>query len=134
MRNEPLAVVGIGCRFPGDANDPSAFWDLLASGTDAISKTPEDRWNLKKFYRPEEPMLGKTQSQWGGYVRGIDQFDPTLFGISPREAAAMDPQQRMLLEVAYRAIEDGGAPLGSLAGRRSPCSLESAASITRLPA
>lgn len=117
MRNEPLAVVGIGCRFPGDANDPSAFWDLLASGTDAISQTPEDRWNLQKFYRPDEPMLGKTQSQWGGYVRGIDQFDPTLFGISPREAAAMDPQQRMLLEVAYRAMEDGGAPLGSLAGR-----------------
>ncbi|WDQ18962.1 SDR family NAD(P)-dependent oxidoreductase [Rhodopirellula sp. P2] len=117
MRNEPIAVVGIGCRFPGDADDPSAFWDLLASGTDAISRTPGDRWNLQKFYRPGEPLPGKTQSQWGGYVRGIERFDPALFGISPREAAAMDPQQRMLLEVAYRAMEDGGAPLGTLAGR-----------------
>ncbi|WP_230255469.1 non-ribosomal peptide synthetase/type I polyketide synthase [Rhodopirellula halodulae] len=117
VRNEPLAVVGIGCRFPGDANDPTAFWDLLASGTDAISRTPADRWNLQKFYRPDISLPGKTQSQWGGYVSGIDQFDPALFGISPREAAAMDPQQRMLLEVAYRAMEDSGTPTHDLAGR-----------------
>ena len=113
---EPIAVVGMGCRFPGDADSPDAYWELLAGGVDAITTTPADRWNLDRFYRPGESTPGKTQSRWGGFVRGIDRFDATLFGISPREAAAMDPQQRMLLEVAYRAMEDAGQPAEKLAG------------------
>ncbi len=112
-----IAVVGLGCRFPGGANDPPAFWELLKSSRDAISETPADRWNLQKFYSAGKTIPGKTQSRWGGYVDGIDQFDAPLFGISPREAAGMDPQQRMLLEVAWQALEDGGQPLERVAGR-----------------
>lgn len=114
---EPIAIIGLGCRFPGAANSWEAYWQLLDSGVDAISETPEDRWNLQKFYAPDATKPGKTQSKWGGYVSGIEQFDPQLFGISPREAASMDPQQRMLLEVAYRAIEDAGQPAGNLSGQ-----------------
>ncbi|MFK8113963.1 MAG: amino acid adenylation domain-containing protein, partial [Rubripirellula sp.] len=113
---EPIAVVGMGCRLPGDSDSPDQFWELLREGRDGISQTPSDRWNLEKFYRPGESMPGKTQSRWGGYINGIELFDPSLFGISAREAAAMDPQQRLLLEVAYRAIEDSGHPAGRLAG------------------
>ncbi|MEM6979056.1 MAG: polyketide synthase, partial [Planctomycetota bacterium] len=114
---EPIAIVGIGCRLPGDANGPDEFWQLLAEGRDAITTTPDDRWDRGQFYRPGEAVPGKTRSQWGGYVRNLDGFDPTLFQISPREAAAMDPQQRMLLEVTYRAIEDAGIPNESIAGK-----------------
>ena len=114
---EPIAIVGIGCRFPGGAHDHYSYWDLLQSGRDAISKTPADRWNLQSFYSAGDAQPGKTQSQWGGYVDGIDQFDPQLFGISPREAASMDPQQRMLLEVTWRAFEDAGMPVEQAAGR-----------------
>ncbi len=113
---EPLAIIGLGCRFPGASNSPEAYWKLLDSGTDAISETPEQRWNVQKFYAADRTLPGKTQSKWGGYVDGIESFDPQLFGISPREAASMDPQQRMLLEVAYRAMEDAGQPAEKLAG------------------
>ncbi|MEM8734006.1 MAG: beta-ketoacyl synthase N-terminal-like domain-containing protein, partial [Planctomycetota bacterium] len=116
-KEEPLAIIGIGCRFPGGADSWQDYWRLLESGTDAISETPDSRWNLKKFYEANETLPGKTQSKWGGYVRGIEQFDPQLFGISPREATSMDPQQRMLLEVAYRAMEDAGQPAQDLAGQ-----------------
>jgi acyl transferase domain-containing protein/NADPH:quinone reductase-like Zn-dependent oxidoreductase/acyl carrier protein len=114
---EPIAIVGLGCRLPGGANDWQSYWNLLLSATDAITETPAQRWNLQKFYSPESKP-GTTQSKWGGYVNDIDQFDPQLFGISPREAASMDPQQRMLLEVAFRALEDAGQPLKKVAGRQ----------------
>lgn len=114
---EPIAIIGIGCRFPGGADNWQRFWQLLETGTDAITQTPADRWNLQKFYVPEKTLPGKTQSKWGGYVHSIDQFDPQLFGISPREAASMDPQQRMLLESAFRAIEDAGQRADRLAGQ-----------------
>lgn len=114
---EPIAIIGLGCRFPGDADDWQSYWELLDSGRDAISDTPESRWNLQKFYAPETARPGKTQSKWGGYVNNIDKFDPQLFGISPREAASMDPQQRMLLEVAFRAVEDAGYPAERLSGQ-----------------
>ena len=114
--DDGIAIIGIGCRFPGGADDCQSYWDLLKNGTDAISETPADRWSLQKFYSANTAVPGKTQSKWGGYVDGIDQFDPQLFGISPREAASMDPQQRMLLEVTWRALEDAGvAPAGGLA-------------------
>ncbi|MEZ6138232.1 MAG: type I polyketide synthase [Pirellulaceae bacterium] len=114
--HEPIAIIGLGCRLPGGADDWQSYWHLLDAGIDAISETPSERWNLQKFYA-SEPAPGKTQSKWGGYVTGIDQFDPQLFGISPREAASMDPQQRMLLEVALRAMEDAGQPQERIAGK-----------------
>lgn len=114
--SEQLAIVGIGCRLPGGANDWPSFWNLLDSGQDAITETPADRWSTTKFYRPGSASPGKLLSRWGGHVTDIQAFDPRAFGISPREAAMMDPQQRMLLEVAWRAIEDAGRSPRQLAG------------------
>ncbi len=114
---EPIAIIGLGCRFPGRAHDWQSYWNLLETGQDAIIETPAERWNLQKFYAPGATMPGKTQSKWGGYVEGIDQFDPELFGISPREAASMDPQQRLLLETSFRAIEDAGKRVDQIAGQ-----------------
>lgn len=106
----------MGCRFPGGCDDLASYWDLLLQGRDAIERTPPSRWSLEKFYSPGSIKPGKTQSSWGGYVRDIEWFDPKLFGISPREAAVMDPQQRMLLEVAWRSIENAGCRVEDLAG------------------
>ncbi len=117
VHHDPIAIIGLGCRFPGEANDWRSYWKLLENGVDAISETPAERWSLQKFYARQASKPGKTQSKWGGYVSGIDGFDPQLFGISPREASNMDPQQRMLLEVAFRALEDGGQPLERVAGK-----------------
>ena len=114
-RNEPIAIIGIGCRFPGDANDPETFWDVLSRGVDAVSEIPQTRWNVREHYH-EVPAPGKTYSKWGGFVKDIEAFDPESFSISPREAACMDPQQRMLLEVTWEALEDAGVPVTSVSG------------------
>jgi acyl transferase domain-containing protein/acyl carrier protein len=116
-QREPVAIVGIGCRFPGNANGPQAFWQLLAQGVDAIREVPADRWDIPTFYDPRAGAPGKTNARWGGFIDAIDQFDAPFFGIAPREAARMDPQQRLLLEVAWEALEDGGLPLERVAGR-----------------
>lgn len=116
-KNDPIAIIGLGCRLPGGVQDWRGYWRLLENGVDAICETPAERWNLQKFYAAQAAKPGKTHSRWGGYVHGIERFDPQLFGISPREAAGMDPQQRLLLEVAFRALEDGGQPLERLAGQ-----------------
>ncbi|MEA3210677.1 MAG: hypothetical protein QOE70_3734 [Chthoniobacter sp.] len=108
---EPIAIIGIGCRFPGGANGPDAFWELLAGGFDAISEVPPERWNLRTYFDAEAGKPGKTYSKWAGLIEGIDQFDPQFFGISPREAAFIDPQQRLLLEATWEAFEDAGQPL-----------------------
>ncbi len=113
---EPLAIVGIGCRLPGGADDWQSFWELLETGRDAVGETPEERWSSARFYQSAKAAPGKTVSRWGGHVTGLERFDPQAFGISPREAAMMDPQQRMLLEVAWRAIEDAGRDHRQLAG------------------
>lgn len=105
-KNEPIAIIGIGCRFPGQANNASSFWNLLCHGVDAIGEIPPDRWNIDTYYHPVQGTPAKTYSRWGGFVEGIDQFEPECFGISPREAVHMDPQQRMLLEVTREAIDD----------------------------
>ncbi|RME46178.1 MAG: beta-ketoacyl synthase, partial [Deltaproteobacteria bacterium] len=114
-RNEPLAIVGIGCRFPG-APDVGAFWRLLTEGGDAICEVPPDRFDVERFYHEDPSVPGKMNTRWGGFVEGIDRFDPHFFGISPREAARMDPQQRLLLEVAWEALEDAGIDPHTLAG------------------
>src|SRR5688572_11779749 len=103
--NEPIAIVGIGCRVPG-ANGVEAFWKLLRNGVDAISEVPADRWDMQEFYDPEPTTPGKMNTRWGGFLDRVDQFDSYLFGISPREAERMDPQQRLLMEVAWEALED----------------------------
>src|SRR4030095_7670860 len=113
--NEPIAIVGIGCRYPG-ASDPDEFWRLVRDGVDVISEVPQDRFDINDFYGPGEP--GKTNSRMGGFLETFDQFDPYFFGISPREAAQMDPQQRLLLEVAWEAFENAGQLPDRLTGGR----------------
>ena len=113
---EPIAIIGIGCRFPNGADCPAAFWQILRDGVDAITEVPTDRWDLRTYYDPDPNKPGKMNTRWGGFLRQIDQFDALFFGISPREAAAMDPQQRLLLEVAWEALEDAGLPTERLAG------------------
>jgi acyl transferase domain-containing protein len=116
---EPIAIIGIGCRFPGAADSPAAFWKLLCDGVNAIRTIPPDRWNYKRFFDAEPGTPGKTNARWGGFIDDIDQFDAGFFGISPREASLMDPQQRLLLEVAANALEDGGLPMERVSGTRT---------------
>lgn len=113
---EPIAVIGMGCRFPGGADDPEKFWRLLASRGDGIREVPADRWSVDALYDPDASAPGKMTTRWGGFLESIDGFDPQFFGISPREAARMDPQQRLLLEVAWEALEDGGQTRAGLDG------------------
>jgi acyl transferase domain-containing protein/acyl carrier protein len=103
----PIAIIGIGCRFPS-AKGPEDFWHLLCKGVDAITEIPPDRFDVGDVYDPKPGIPGKLNTKWGGFLEGVDEFDPYFFGISSREAAAMDPQQRVLLEVAWEAIEDAG--------------------------
>lgn len=113
---EPLAVVGIGCRFPGGADTPQEFWNLLCSGTDATCVVPETRWNADKYHDPNPAKVGKMVTRRGGFLPEIDKFDPQFFGISPREANLLDPQQRLMLQTTWEALEDGGIPVDDLAG------------------
>jgi acyl transferase domain-containing protein/acyl-CoA synthetase (AMP-forming)/AMP-acid ligase II/acyl carrier protein len=115
---EPIAIVGIGCRFPG-APGFEEFWTLLRNGVDAITEIPRDRWDVDALYDPRPGTIGKMSTRWGGFLPGLDRFDPHFFGISPREASAMDPQQRLLLEVAWEALENAGQPPDKLAGSRT---------------
>ena len=114
--SEAIAVIGLGCRMPGGAETPEAFWELLANGVDAIEEVPTDRWDADAFYDPRPDMPGKANTKWGGFVSHIDQFDAAFFGISPREAVGMDPQQRMLLEVSWEALENACVRAQSLDG------------------
>src|SRR4051794_37256056 len=105
-RSEPIAIVGMACRFPGGADSPEEFWTRLASGFDAIREVPKERWDIDAFYDPAPLVPGKTNSRWGGFLNRIDEFDRQFFGISEREANRMDPQQRLVLELAWEALED----------------------------
>lgn len=117
-RREPIAIIGMGCRFPG-ASNPEAFWTLLRDGVDAIRPTPEGRWDAAALYDPDPEAPGKVSTRWGGFLDAIDEFDAAFFGIAPREAAQMDPQQRLLLEVAWETLEDGGQVAERLAGSKT---------------
>jgi acyl transferase domain-containing protein/acyl carrier protein len=112
---EAIAIIGIGCRFPG-AEDVEGFWQLLRNGVDAIREVPADRFDLRDFFDPDPATPGKMVTRWGGFIEQVDRFDAHFFGISPREAERMDPQQRLLLEVVAQALEDAGQVQERLAG------------------
>lgn len=107
LKSEPVAIVGMACRFPG-AKNLAEFWDLLSEGRDAISEIPSERWDVDKYYDPEPGVPGKMYTKWGGFIDDIDKFDPRFFSISPREAESMDPQQRLLMEKSWEALENAG--------------------------
>jgi len=114
-RSEPIAIVGMGCRFPGRASSPARYWQLLRDGEDAIREVPPDRWDVDEFYDPDRGAPGRMYTRWGGFIEQADEFDADFFGISPREAMRVDPQHRLLLEVAWEALEDAGIPPESIA-------------------
>ncbi|MEP6948357.1 MAG: SDR family NAD(P)-dependent oxidoreductase [Ginsengibacter sp.] len=118
ISREPIAVIGMTCRFPG-AKDIESFWQLLCDGIDTICEVPSDRWQKEAFYDPDPGMPGKSISHWGGFLDNIDQFDPFFFSISPREAKYMDPQQRLLMELSYEALDDAGQNKSSLDGTKT---------------
>ncbi|MBC6936368.1 MAG: acyltransferase domain-containing protein [Chloroflexi bacterium] len=118
-QHEPIAIIGAGLRFPGGANDLESFWRLLRDGVDAITEVPPDRWDINAYYDPDPMKPGKMSTRFGGFLDGIDLFDPQFFGISPREAASIDPQQRLLLEVTWEALENAGQSPDRLFGSQT---------------
>ncbi|HEV7465952.1 MAG TPA: beta-ketoacyl synthase N-terminal-like domain-containing protein, partial [Candidatus Dormibacteraeota bacterium] len=114
--DDPIAIVGLGCRFPGGASDPAALWRLLDDGVDAISEVPRERWDIDAWYDPDPDAPGKMTSRWGGFVRDLEAFDPGFFGLSNHEAPSVDPQERLLLETAWEALEHAGLTAGELMG------------------
>ena len=113
---EPVAIVGIGCRFPGGVRGPESFWQRLCAGFDAVREVPPERWPVDATYDPDPEAPGKIYTRQGAFLDEVDRFDAKFFGISPREAASMDPQQRLLLETAWEALEHAGIPPAGLAG------------------
>jgi len=116
---EPLAVVGLGCRFPGGADSPQAFWRLLWQGVDTVAEVPDDRWLADDYFDPDPSRPGRMNTRWGTWIDRLDEFDSQFFGLAPRETAKMDPQQRLVLEVCWEALEDAGQTLEGLAGSRT---------------
>ncbi|MFN6535671.1 MAG: type I polyketide synthase [Nostoc sp. EkiNYC01] len=114
LNAEPIAIIGMGCRFPGGSDNPEAFWQNLRNGVDAISEIPPDRWDANAYYDPNPDAPGKMYSRCGGFIGQIDKFEPEFFGISPREAESLDPQQRLILEVSWEALENAGIPFNQL--------------------
>jgi acyl transferase domain-containing protein len=115
-RSAPIAIVGMGCRFPGGVRDAESLWKLLSEGVDAIREVPADRWKIDDYYDRKPDTPGKMATRWGGFIDQPDQFDPKFFGIAPAEATPMDTQQSLLLESTWEALEDAGIPPSSLAG------------------
>ncbi len=115
VKRLPIAIIGMGCRFPG-ARDLEAFWELLRDGTDPIIEVPASRWDVDAFYDADSEKPGKTSTRFMGCVSDVDQFDAAFFGIAPREAVSMDPQHRLLLEVTWEALEHAGHAAENLVG------------------
>ena len=117
---ESIAIIGMSCRFPNGANDPEEYWKLLAEGRDAWSKVPQARWNEDAFHHPNPSMNGSTNHRGGYFLdQDLTTFEPSFFGISGEEAKAMDPQQRVLLETTYEALENAGIPVELLRGSKT---------------
>src|ERR1700733_5893099 len=114
-RTEPIAIVGLSCRFPGSP-DPEAFWRTLSEGIDAVTALPDDRWDKDAYYDRDPSVSSKIRALQGGFLPQVDLFDPGFFGISGREAESMDPQQRLLLEVSWEALENAGIAASNLRG------------------
>ncbi len=118
-RTQPLAIVGIGCRFPGGITDPATFWRVIAAGTDCVTDIPPDRRELAGWYDPRPATPGRMTTRRGGFLPQVDHFDAAFFGIAPREAIRLDPQQRLLLETAWETFEDAGTDVRTLEGSRT---------------
>ena len=114
--DEPIAVVGLGCRLPGGSATPDAFWQTLRGGIDTTSQFPADRGDATALYDPDPDAPGKAYTTRGAFLGRVDLFEPEVFGISPREALGMDPQQRMVLEVSWEALEHAGYAPDRLTG------------------
>ncbi|MUH00294.1 SDR family NAD(P)-dependent oxidoreductase [Scytonema sp. UIC 10036] len=117
-KTEPIAIIGLGCRFP-KANDPEAYWQMLRDGVDAMTEVPSDRWDIDAYYDPNPDAAGKIYTRNAAFLDRVDQFDPQFFGIAPREAVNMDPQQRLLLEVSWEALENAGIAPEKLVGSQT---------------
>src|SRR5438067_6117276 len=114
-----IAIIGMGCRFPGGAHSPEEFWRLLQNGVDAICEVPPGRWDNDRYYDADPAAPGKMYTRCGGFLKEIDQFDAEFFGISPREARRLDPQHRLLLEVSWEALDHVGQSADRLAGSQT---------------
>lgn len=106
--DQPIALIGAACRFPGGVTDLQTYWQLLEQGTDAVGEVPKERWDIDAYYNPDPDVPGRMASRWGGFLTDVGRFEPGFFEISPREAASMDPQLRLLLEVSWEALERAG--------------------------
>ncbi|NDJ60633.1 MAG: type I polyketide synthase [Chloroflexi bacterium] len=119
-QTQPIAVIGMACRFPGGAHSPQQYWDMLTAGTDAIIDVPPDRWSSAQFYHPDHDQPGKTYVRQGGFLQQpLAGFDAAFFNITPREAQQLDPQQRLLLEITREAFEDAGMLPGQWSGSQT---------------
>lgn len=115
-QREPIAIIGMGCRFPGGVSTPEHYWSLLRDGVDAITEVPKTRWDWEHYYDAERDKPGKIITKYGGFIEQVDQFDAPFFRITPREAKAIDPQQRLLLEVSWEALERAALEPAALVG------------------